>query len=198
MKKLFLFIFTLFLFSPPTLADDDSMLDYDMKFIDDPFANQKPVTQKQFNEVVNKMQAPNKGLIQKFKEYLGRNKPENDPALKKFQSEGIGELGAKAKDFDNMKPNLILSGAIVDSYGRTIPEGHYQIMLSNQNNTKLINFMQGNKLYGSIKAQNATDSWDKNVIIYARILYPNSNVARVIFSNLDVCVEGYAKILNPI
>lgn len=197
MKKIFLCLAVLFLFSCHVSADDDSMLDYDMNFIDNPFGNQKPVSQKQFNEVVNQMQTPRKGLIQKFKDFLGRNKPENDPALKNYKSDGVGELGATAKEIQNSKPTIVLAGTIIDSYGRKIPSGHYQLNLSTTDNVKLINFTQGQKLYGSIKAKDTRDDWDKNVFIYARILYPSEDVARVIFSNLDNCVEGYARIVKP-
>lgn len=177
---------------------NESMLDYDMDFIDNPFKNQKPITQQQFDQTVNQMTTPRKGLIQKFRDWLERNNPENDPALKNYKSDISGELGMSAKEISNSKPNLVLAGAIMDSYGRTIPSGHYQVTFSKKDNIKLINLMQGSALYGSIKAHDTKDNWHENMIIYARIVYPTSNVAKIIYSNLDECVEGFARITEPI
>ena len=104
----------------------------------------------------------------------------------------------RATDFNNIKPNIVLATDIIDSYGKIIPKGHYQIAFSNKDNSKLISFMQGATIYGSIRAIDTTDNTEENDIVYARIVYPSQDVARVIFSNLDVCVEGFARIANPI
>ena len=141
---------------------------------------------------------PRKGLIQKFKDFLNRNEPENDPVLKNFKSDGLGEMGMSASEIANAKPNVVLSGALIDSYGKIIPSGHYQIVFSDKDNGKTLSFMQGVTLYGTLRAIDAKDNWEEsNEIIYARIIYPSPDVARVIFSNIDVCVEGFARVANP-
>ncbi len=197
MKKLLTTLFVLSIVSA-ALAAEDSMLDMDVDFIDNPFGNQKPVTQQQFDEAVDRVKNQRKGLILKFKDFLNRNKPENDPVLKNYKSDVSGEMGnMTAKEINDSKPNVVLSSAIIDSYGKIIPEGHYQVVFSDRDNFKSISFMQGAKLYGTLRAIDTTDNWESNQIIYARILYPTPSVARVIFSNLDVCVEGLARVANP-
>ncbi len=198
MKKLLTTFLAILLFSSCAFADDD-FIDMDMNLIDSPsVSNRKAVTQEQFDKAMEQKQNRSKGLIQKFRDFLGRNKPENDPNLKNFKSDIPNEMGMSAKDINSQKPNVILSADIIDSYGQVIPKGHYQISYSNKDDSKTINFMQGLDIYGSVKAIDAKDDWDSNSIIYARIVYPSENVAKIIFSNLDVCVEGYARVAEPI
>lgn len=197
MKKILTTLFALMLFSQIAYADD-SMLDMDMDFIDNPFKNQKPVSEEQFDKTVQQLSTPRKGLIQKFKEFLGRNEPENDPALKNYKSDDLSnEMGLKMDDVYNKRPNIILAGPIMDSFGRIIPDGHYQVEFQNKDNVKSLNFIQGATTYGTIRVHDTTDSWEGNSIIYARVVYPSEEVAKIIFSNLDECVEGYAKIVQP-
>ncbi len=196
MRKL-LTTFLVLVFASSFAFAEESMLDMDMDFIDNPFKNQKPVSEQEFNEVVNKMTTPRKGLIQKFRDFLNRNKPENDPVLKNFKSDGLGEMGMSAKEINNTKPNVVLSSSLMDSYGKVIPSGHYQIVFNNTDNQKSLSFVQGATQYGTLRAIDTKDNWDTNSIIYARIIYPSPDVARVIFSNLDVCVEGFARVVKP-
>ena len=198
MKKLLATFFVILFFNSAIFAADD-ILDLDMDLIDSPsFSNRKAVTQEQFDKAVEQKQQKNKGLILKFRDWLNRNKPENDPVLKSFESDGSGELGMSAHDFSNIKPNIVLSTDIIDSFGKVVPKGHYQVSFFDKDNAKLINFMQGNTTDGSIRAIDTTDNSTTNSIVYARISYPSADVARIIFSNLDVCVEGFARIVKPI
>ena len=198
MKKLLATFFVILFFNSAIFAADD-ILDLDMDLIDSPsFSNRKAVTQEQFDKAVEQKQQKNKGLILKFRDWLNRNKPENDPVLKSFESDGSGELGMSAHDFSNIKPNIVLSTDIIDSFGKVVPKGHYQVSFFDKDNAKLINFMQGNTTYGSIRAIDTTDNSTTNSIVYARISYPSADVARIIFSNLDVYVEGFARIVKPI
>lgn len=197
MKKLLTTFFVLLILCPFCAADDE-LLDMDMDIIDTPFGNRKAVTQEQFDRAYKEKSMPRKGLIQKFKDFLNRNEPENDPVLKNFKSDGLGEMGMSASEIANAKPNVVLSGALIDSYGKIIPSGHYQIVFSDKDNGKTLSFMQGATLYGTLRAIDAKDNWEEsNEIIYARIIYPSPDVARVIFSNIDVCVEGFARVANP-
>lgn len=197
MKKLLTTFFVLLILCPFCAAEED-LLDMDMDIIDTPFGNRKAVTQEQFDRAYKEKSMPRKGLIQKFKDFLNRNEPENDPALKNFKSDGLGEMGMSASEIANAKPNVVLSGALIDSYGKIIPSGHYQIVFSDKDNGKTLSFMQGATLYGTLRAIDAKDNWEEsNEIIYARIIYPSPDVARVIFSNIDVCVEGFARVANP-
>lgn len=198
MKKFLTTFFAILLFSSCVFAEDD-FIDMDMNLIDSPsISGRKAVTQEQFDKAMEQKQNRSKGLIQKFRDFLGRNKPENDPNLKNFKSDIPNEMGMSAKEINAQKPNLVLSSDIIDSYGQIIPKGHYQITFSDKDDMKTINFMQGLNTYGSIKAIDTKDNWESNSIIYARIVYPSQNVARIIFSNLDVCVEGFARIAEPI
>ena len=137
-------------------------------------------------------------MVQKFRDFLNRNKPENDSALKNFKYDGVGEMGTTAKALSNAKPNVVLSSDIIDSYGKVIPKGHYQVSFNESDDSKTISFVQGSNVYGVVKAIDTKDNWNENSIIYARILYPSPSVAKIIFSNLDVCVEGFARIVEPI
>lgn len=197
MKKLLTTFFVLLILCPFCVADEE-LLDMDMDIIDTPFGNRKAVTQEQFDKAYKEKSMPRKGLIQKFKDFLNRNEPENDPVLKNFKSDGLGEMGMSASEIANAKPNVVLSGALIDSYGKIIPSGHYQIVFSDKDNGKTLSFMQGATLYGTLRVIDAKDNWEEsNEIIYARIIYPSPDVARVIFSNIDVCVEGFARVANP-
>ncbi len=198
MKKLLATFCIIFFFISISHAEDD-IIDMDMNLIDSPsFSGRKAVTQEQFDNALNQKQKQRRGIIQKFRDFLNRNKPENDPVLKSFESDGSSEMGMSAKEINSSKPNVVLSSDLIDSYGKIIPKGHYQISFSDNDDSKTINFIQGANVYGTIKAIDTKDNWEENAIIYARIVYPSPNVARIIFSNLDVCVEGFARIAEPI
>lgn len=198
MKKILTTFFAFLLLCSIVPAEED-IIDMDMDLIDSPsFSGRKAVTQEQFDKALEQKQMRNRGLIQKFRDFLNRNKIENDETLKNFKSDIPNEMGMSAKDINNQKPNVVLSSDIIDSYGKIIPKGHYQISYLEKDDAKTLNFVQGTNTYGTLRAIETKDNWDNNAIIYARIVYPSSNVARVIFSNLDVCVEGFARIAEPI
>ena len=195
MKKILILLIALLIFSPVTKAEDD-LIDLNMAEIDDAFnsSNRKYVSDQEFNRAINQVQQKRKGLIQKIKEKFTGKKIEDDEKFKNATPQGVGEMGKSAKDIINEKPYLLLPVALKDSFGKTIPQGHYQIEYKKVDNT--INFMQGNRNFGTLKTVQTVDNWNSNAIIYARIIYPKENVAKVIFSNLDTCREGYAQIIN--
>ena len=198
MKRLLTTVFICIMLSSPVFAEDD-IIDMDVNLIDSPsFSGRKAVTQEQFDKALEQKQMRSRGLIQKFRDFLNRNKPENDPVLKSYSSNSSNEMGMSAKEINSSKPNVVLSSNLIDSFGKTIPKGHYQILYSDKDNSKTLSFVQGANIYGQIRAIDAKDNWEDNSIIYARITYPSANVARVVFSNLDVCVEGFARIADPI
>ena len=197
MRKIILLLAILLTTSPCFCVDD--LIDFDTSILDTPFSsNRRAVTQDQFNRALEQKQQRSKGLIQKFREFLGKNKIENDPNLKNFKSDSIGEMGQLAQDIEDKKPSLLISVPLLDSFGKTIPVGHYQTVISKKDDLTYIDFLQGSKIYGSIKAVKSTDDWDSNAIIYSRIIYKPTGVAIVIFSNLDDCYKGFTKIVPPI
>ncbi len=194
MKKISLTLILILLLSLPVCAEDD-LIDFDTSILDTPFSsNRKAVTQEQFNQALAQKQQRSKGLIQKFREFLSRNKIENDPNLKNFKTDAMGEMGQMPDVIKNKKPSLMLSVELIDSFGATIPKGHYQIVLKQDFGKNYISFIQGAKTYGSIEAQKFDDDWDTNQIIYSRIIFEHDRIAQIIYSDLDNCYKAMAKI----
>lgn len=188
MKKILLIcLSTLLLCAQSAFAEDFGGLDassFDFKFIDDPFAGQKMVSDKEFNQVLEQhKKKQNSGFFAKL--FKKDAPPKSDTHDYKAPSE-IGSL----KDAIGKKPVVILGLQIIDSSGKTLESGHYQVSIKDS----YMELSQGSGAIGRLKIKPATDDWEANSIIYARVLEVNEDYLKIIYSNLDETFEGWAKI----
>ncbi len=196
---------TLNIFTATALASDD-MTDLDYDFIDNAFSNPNPTTNKQFEDVMKQYEnrEPN-GIFYKLKKFLNRNNPEYDKNLKK-QYENPNNQPKRIKDTAESKPTITIGADFYDSTGKLLEAGHYQVehkefktnaenAATNQSNYT-INLLQGKTRVGEIKAILYEDDWDEAAIIYARTVNVQEDLVRIIYSNLDLTLQGYIRLLK--
>lgn len=174
-------------------ADFDSGgYDFDYKFLDNPFAGQRMVSDKEFNEVV----AQRTQQVQKSKRgfwywILGGHKRDKEEASRPPAPDfnAPSEISS-LKEAVNKKPVVILGPEIVDSQGRVLTPGYYQISIKEQH----MELSQGSQVLGKLKIRTVEDDWDTNSLIYARIVNIGEDFVKIIYSNLDYTYEGIARV----
>lgn len=191
MKKI---LFTLLILFCTQIAYAEDGYDFDMKFIDNPFAGQKMVSDKEFNSVVEKMSKKKEpSWFSKLIFGGSKKKEEIDPNLQKQFETMPSELGS-VKDAISAKPVLTLGARVVDYDGNILPSGHYQVDLKNMNGQNYIVFLQAHQTVGRFRATPCSDSWQSNQIIYSRVIEAGQGAFKIIYSNLDGTHQGFANI----
>lgn len=181
------------------LASDD-MTDLDYDFIDNAFSNPNPTTNKQFEDVMKQYEnrEPN-GIFYKLKRFLNRNNPEYDKDLKK-RYENPNNQPNRIKDTVESKPTVVIGADFYDSKGKLLEAGHYQVEHKKDaaSDTKggnyTISLLQGKTRVGEVKAIPYEDDWNEAAIIYARTVNVQKNLVRIIYSNLDLTLQGYIRL----
>jgi len=197
MKAKIFLLFFLILFLTPSYSfaelegSSNGFYDLDFNFIDNPFSGQKIITEQEFDKTYNQY----KGNVKKkktggfwnwvFRKTLPEDMQYQEPVdiKKEIYSDEI----KYQKEVLNKKPTIALSSTIIDSNGNEVQEGFYQVVLDNSK----IKLQQGFDTIGIFNARKATDDWKENEIIYARLIFQNENVVKIIYSNLDDCYEAY-------
>ena len=194
MKNLFCFIILFCLGTAISFGADFS--NYNFNEIDNPFAGQKQYTQADFNKAIGQYQTPQKkqrkGFWNWFFEHTlpGAGKPSVNY---KEQYEDIPSDMNYPKEVMNLKPSLALGAEIYDFEGKIINPGYYQITKQDD----YIVLMQGDTICGKLKAREYQDNnQEKNDIIYARVENVNDVIIKIIYSNLNDCFVGFARVKN--
>ena len=197
MRNLFITaLFFSFLFANNVFADG---LDVDYNFIDTAFDGIKPVTQKEFNDTINRLtpQPVEDTFGGKLKAFLfGRKYGQNvqQPVIDVKELDIGGEKKA-IQDIKNGVYYIRIVVPIIDSSGNIIPLGDYKIKEKSQDN--MLVFIQGQKEYGTLKLRSFEDNLKKeNDITYSRVDIVNDNVLRIVYATLKETRCAYAKIYN--
>jgi len=194
MKK-FLVIFSLFLMLPSYSAD---MLDVDYNFIDTAFDGIKPVTDKEFNDTINRLtpQPVENTFSSKLKTFLFGRKygVETPPNLKQQENaDNGGELRA-IQEIKNGIHYIRLSAPVI-GLDSVIPLGDYKIQEKTVDNSNLLFFYQGNKEYGKLKLKPFEDELKgKNDISYSRVDIVNDSLIRIVYSTISATKCAYARV----
>ena len=199
MRKNFLYIVVLILLltRPGFCADEMSgkgFYDLDFSFIDNPFSGQKMVTDADFQKTYDKYKQntttkKNKGFWNwVFKHTLPKEKQNIQTPSTNVQP--YSDEIRFQKEMLKQKPTIALSDSIMDSRGREIKEGFYQVEYEDSK----IKLVQGYDTVGIFNAKKTTDNWNENKIIYARVVYQGEDILKIIYSNLDDCYEAYAAV----
>ena len=194
--KRFVLIFGVFILSFNLAFADNDFYDLDMRFIDNPFAGQKMITDKQYNDTLQKYQQNTQKKKTGgfwnwvFKHTLPKERQKDDSIENNsnFMSDEI----KMQKELLSQKPVVTLSCKIKDDFGNIVDEGYYQVYFENS----AIKIKQGHDLKGSFKAHPIKDNWIENKIIYARIVIENESFARIIYSDLKGTWEARAPLYN--
>ncbi len=200
MKKLsILFILLLFAFSAPLHAYEDDFFDTDIEFLENPFKDQKMITDKEFNETIEKMQGQ-KRESSKFTKWLFGVKDDKKAPPKNIDENEASKQMSEIQMFqDTLKSNnlVLISTAIQDDFGHILSSGHYKADYRKGRDEKTyILLSQAGKTKGCFRATKTEDSNKFNAIIYARTnINQASNTIEIYVSDFDNTYFSKAKIV---
>ena len=196
MKKILL-VFALIILSI-SQARSAQMLDVDYNFIDTAFDGIQPVTDKQFNDTINKLtpQPVDNSFGGKVKAFLFGRKYGVEPQPKGQDKEiDIGGEQKAIQDLKNGVHYIKLIASIVGENEKIIPLGNYKIQEKKINNEPMLDFYQGHQEYGMLKLRNFEDTQKKeNDIVYARVDILSEHTIRVVYSTLSETKCAVAKV----
>ena len=194
--RIFLIAILLFLSILPIKAN--KMLDVDYGFIDTAFDGIKPVSDKDFNNTINKLtpQPVDNSFKGKLKTFLfGRQYGVQEAP--KGQDKPI-DIGGEAKAIQDLKNGvhyIKLIVSIISEDGTIIPLGNYKIQEQIVDNKPMLVFYQGHQEYGKLKLRVFDDTLKKeNDLIYSRIDIVSDDIVRIVYSTLDDTKCALAKV----
>jgi len=189
MKKLFVIFFILMCFCIPAKADDE-LLDVDYNFIDTAFDGIKPITDKQFNDTINKLtpQPVDNSFGGRLKAFLFGRKYGVEPQPNGQQEEEI-DTGGEQKAIQDLKNGVYYIKLVVSIIGENnqiIPLGNYKIQEKIINNQPMLVFSQGHNEYGMLKLRKFEDTLKKeNDLIYSRVDIVSDDTIRIVYSTIS-------------
>lgn len=196
MRNIFAVLFSILLMFQVQAAD---MLDVDYNFIDTAFDGIKPVTNKQFDDTINKLTP--QPVADTFKDkvktfFFGRKYGVEPP---KAQGQDIQiDIGGEKKAIEDMKNGVYyikLLVSIVGFDGRTIPLGNYKIKEETEDGVSMLIFYQGNSEYGRLKLKEFNDTLkEENELTYSRVDIISDDVVRVVYSTIKYTKCAYARV----
>lgn len=180
-------------------AKSAEMIDVDYNFIDTAFDGIQPITDKQFNDTINKLtpQPIENTFGGRLKAFLfGRKYGVENPAP--VQEEVQVDIGGERKAIQDMKNGIQyikLVASIVGENNQIIPLGNYKIQEKLVDNQPMLMFYQGYKEYGMLKLTKFDDVDKKgNEIIYSRVDILSDSLIRIVYSTLDDTKCAMAKV----
>ena len=174
------------------------MLDVDYNFIDTAFDGIQPVTNKQFDDTINKLtpQPVDNTFGGKLKSFLFGRKYGVEPQAK-GQDKEI-DLGGEQKAINDLKNGvhyIKLVANIVGEDNKIIPLGNYKIQQKMIDNKPMLVFYQGHQEYGMLKLTFFEDTMKKeNDLIYSRVDIISDTMIRIVYSTLSDTKCAYAKV----
>lgn len=163
-------------------------LDVDYNFIDTAFEGIKPVTNKEFDDTINRLtpQPIPDTFGAKLKAFLFGRKMgvEQKPKIQETQI----DIGGEKKAIEDMKNGtyyIKLVVSVVGQDGNVIPLGNYKIQERTDDEINYLVFYQGAKEYGKLKLQKYEDTKKgENDIAYSRVDIVNDSFVRIVYSTL--------------
>ena len=199
MKRFLIVIIGLFfVFSSANIVKAADMLDVDYNFIDTAFDGIKPVTNKEFDDTINRLtpQPVDNTFGGKLKAFLFGRKYGVEPAPK-GQDKEI-DIGGEQKAIQDLKNGIYyikLLVSVVGDNGNIIPLGNYKIQEKDIDGINKLVFYQGSKEYGTLKLRKYQDNLKKeNDLTYSRVDIVNDEIIRIVYATISDTKCAYAKV----
>ena len=196
MKKFFVLIALIMFSICPINADE--LLDVDYNFIDTAFDGIQPITNKQFDDTINKLtpQPVDNSFGGKLKTFLFGRKYGVEPQPKGQEKEvDIGGDQKAIQDLKNGVHYIKLIVSIVGENNKIIPLGNYKIQEKMLDNQPMLMFYQGHQEYGMLKLKKFEDLQKKeNDLIYSRVDIVSDSTIRIVYSTLSDTKCAYARV----
>ena len=173
----------------------DDNLDYDLN---NAFSNPNPTTNQQFEDVMKQYEQPKReGLFKKLYRFFDSDKAKYDEAFKK-RYENPNNQPTRIKDVPEDKPTVLISANSTDSSGNSVTAGYYQISFKKDENDKYTLELTegGNRHVATLKAHIINEDDNAPSVVYARAQALDNGFIKVIYSNLDLTLIGYLKIVQ--
>lgn len=191
-KHLFLLITTILIGLPSLAAEGDidftsgdlnDLLKYTNRF-DVPFANQKQITDEEFEKTVNDLKEKQlKKLKKKDRPLEGKSiKDDNETTY-------IKETGEKYII-------LNLPVEITTQDGTDIPIGFYRMIATKEGKDLYLDFFQSSKKIARVKAIETTYDFDEKEVNFVKIIPCNNNIVRLIYGSIDYNAYAYLRLKN--
>ena len=168
--------------------------DIDYNFINSAF-NEKPVTNQEFEKVMQQFERPREGMFTKIFKYFDKDRVKYDEAFKK-KYENANNQPTRIKDTPIDKPTVLISAESIDSNGNIVATGYYQVEVKKDKNGKyVLELTQGqDRCVATLVAREIDEDEKAPAIVYGRAEATQNGYIKVIYANLDVTLLGYLKI----
>lgn len=190
--RCFFVIAVIFLTINCTYAAIDDNVDYD--FINNAFTNPNPTTNKEFEEVMEKLENPKEGVFTKIFKFFEKDKIKYDKELKTRYANPNNQP-TRIKDVPEEKPTVLIAAESYDFKGNKVDVGYYQVEFKKENGKYFLELMQGaNKHIATLIAREIEEDEKAPSIVYGRAEATNNGYIKVIYANLDVTLLGFLKV----
>lgn len=190
--RCFFVIAVIFLTINCTYAAIDDNVDYD--FINNAFTNPNPTTNKEFEEVMEKLENPKEGFFTKMFKFFEKDKIKYDKELKTRYANPNNQP-TRIKDVPEEKPTVLITAESYDFKGNKVDVGYYQVEFKKENGKYFLELMQGaNKHIATLIAREIEEDEKAPSIVYGRAEATNNGYIKVIYANLDVTLLGFLKV----
>lgn len=194
MKKKFLILTILSIAFCPIFAHaDDDWSSFDN--VDNAWDGQKTITNKQFEETMDALQAKKKKKEAKAKE----------KAIKKLKGTSLTpEMDAHKDDILNEDPGEapeecqvvnIPVDFIIDE--KKIERGYYRVIGERKEDGVYLMLYQAHTLKAKIKARETKEDFDESHITFAKIIPYNDQYMKIIFGSVDFNAYAYIPFIEP-
>ena len=192
-KRIFIIVLSLFIFLPVNVFAGDDWSDYNN--IDNAWDGQKTITNKQFEETMNALQAKSKKKEQKKRE----------KAIKKVKGSSlIPEMDAHNDDMLNEQPDesfnetqLINIPVDFISNNQVVERGFYKVLGEKKSDGVYILFYQAHQLKARIKARETNDDFEQDCIQFVKLTPCNDHQMKLIFGSVDFNAYVYLTFIEP-
>mgnify|MGYP007101843443 CR=1 FL=1 len=191
MIKRLLIIFLLFIIPVSALAEEDWSGYYN---IDSAWDGQKSITNKQFEETMDALQARQKRKEEKKREKAIRKVKGSSltPELDAHKDDLVNEQPDETLDefqLLNMPVNFVNNGDLVDC-------GYYQVLGEKKDDGVYLLFYQAHTLKAKIKARETNDDFDEDTIKFVKAIPCNDHQIKIIFGSVDFNAYAYVNFVD--
>lgn len=172
-------------------AIDDNI---DYNFINNAFTDPNPTTNKEFEDVMDKLENPKEGFFTKVFKFFEKDKIKYDKELKTRYANPNNQP-TRIKDVPEEKPTILITAESYDSKGNKVDVGYYQVEFKKENGKYFLELMQGaNKHIATLVAREIDEDDKAPSIVYGRAEALNNGYIKVVYANLDLTLLGFLKI----
>lgn len=192
-KRIFILILLCCMFIPLDVMAEEDWSSYDN--IDNAWDGQKAITNKQFEETMNALQANKKRKEDKKRE----------KAIRKVKGASlIPQMDAHNDNMINENPEEIVDeGQLINIpvdfvvNGQAVERGFYKVLGEKKDDGVYIMLYQGHDLKAKIKARETNDDFDEQYIQFVRLLPFNDHQMKIIFGSVAFNAVAYINFIEP-